>query len=325
MIKLRKLTIDDIPYMIEWMSDEKLTEHLKTNFMDYANYDSQKKFIENAINEHNINFAIADYESNEYLGSISLKDINYENKEAEYAICIRRCAQGKGIAEDATNEILLYAFSVLKLERLFLYVQTRNERANGFYHKYGFDFDGTKKKSMEIKGEMCDINWYSITKEKFFELFKSREKEMTNVKKVSYKENTDHRGELVAIENPKNLPFELNRVYYMYNVDVDVIRGKHSHYDLEQILICVSGSVEILTKTPFEEKKYLLNTRNEGLYIGNMIWREMYYFSDDAVLLVLASKKYDENDYIREYDKYLVEANNYFIEKAKEKVKKMEN
>ena len=89
-------------------------------------------------------------------------------------------------------------------------------------------------------------------------------------------------------------------------------RGFHSHYDLEQMLICVKGQVNILTKTPFEEKITLLDSPENGLYIGPMIWREMYDFSADAVLLVLASELYKPSDYIRDYDLYEKEAKDYF-------------
>lgn len=127
---------------------------------------------------------------------------------------------------------------------------------------------------------------------------------MRNVETVEYKVITDHRGELIAIEYPKQLNFPLKRVYYMYNVGEGITRGNHSHMDLEQVLIAVSGKVTVKVKTPYEEEIYELNDPSRGLYIGPMIWREMYDFSKDAVLLVLASKEYDEEDYIRNYEEY---------------------
>ena len=91
-----------------------------------------------------------------------------------------------------------------------------------------------------------------------------------------------------------------------------VRRGYHSHYNLDQMLICVSGSVKILTKTPFEEEITVLDSPDKGLYIRSMIWREMYDFSEDAVLLVLASALYTVSDYIRDYSKYEILAKDYF-------------
>lgn len=126
-----------------------------------------------------------------------------------------------------------------------------------------------------------------------------------NIKK--YEIHTDKWGKLVALEgnNSKSIPFNIKRVYYIYDVEEKVRRGFHSHKKLQQVLICVHGSVKILLKTPDEEEIVTLDNPNEGLYIGPNIWREMYDFEDDAVLLVLASDHYKESDYVRKYDNYL--------------------
>ena len=119
-----------------------------------------------------------------------------------------------------------------------------------------------------------------------------------------YKVYTDKYGKLVALEGNDVIPFNIRRVYYIYEVEENVRRGFHSHKELEQVLICVHGSVKILLKTPNDEKIVTLNNPSEGLYIGPDIWREMYDFEDNAVLLVLASDHYKQNDYIRNYDEY---------------------
>jgi dTDP-4-dehydrorhamnose 3,5-epimerase-like enzyme len=128
---------------------------------------------------------------------------------------------------------------------------------------------------------------------------------MIEEKIYNFNSHGDHRGELVALEYPKDLPFPIKRIYYIYNVPGNERRGFHSHNKLEQILIAVSGSVKILLKTPEDEKTVLLDSPKKGLYIGPMMWREMFDFSDDAVLLVLASREYDESDYIRNYEDYV--------------------
>lgn len=137
---------------------------------------------------------------------------------------------------------------------------------------------------------------------------------MKNVYKVDFKANVSTFGNLVPIESMQSIPFSVNRVYYIYGVPNGMKRGFHSHINLQQVLICVSGSVKILTKTPFEEEVITLDSPLKGLYIGPMIWREMYEFSDDAVLLVLASEHYTETDYIRDYSKFEILANEYFKE-----------
>ena len=119
-------------------------------------------------------------------------------------------------------------------------------------------------------------------------------------------------GNLTALEAETSFPFGIKRVYYIYEVPDGVRRGFHSHKDLKQILICVHGSVKILTKTPYEELITELSSPDKGLYIGPMVWREMYDFSPGSVLLVLASEHYNTNDYIRNYDEYLSLAENYF-------------
>ena len=115
----------------------------------------------------------------------------------------------------------------------------------------------------------------------------------------------DDRGELVALEEMNDIPFDIKRVYYMYNTTTDAVRGKHAHKNLQQVLICVHGSCKISLDDGNEKRIVILNKPNEGLYIANNMWREMYDFSKDAVLMVLASELYDEKDYIRNYDEFL--------------------
>lgn len=125
------------------------------------------------------------------------------------------------------------------------------------------------------------------------------------INKTNYKYHSDKYGKLVALQSNIEIPFDIKRVYYIYEVEEKVRRGFHSHKNLEQILICIHGSVKILLKTPKEEKIVVLDNPNVGLYIGPDIWREMYDFENDAVLMVLANEYYDESDYIRNYDEYV--------------------
>ena len=127
--------------------------------------------------------------------------------------------------------------------------------------------------------------------------------------KYAFQQHGDHRGQLVALEEGKEIPFQVKRVYYMYDTVEGVRRGYHAHKCLEQILICVHGSCKILLDNGKETAVVNLDTPYEGLYISNDMWREMYDFSDDAVLMVLASELYDEADYIRNYDEFLAFVN----------------
>lgn len=123
--------------------------------------------------------------------------------------------------------------------------------------------------------------------------------------KYAFQQHGDDRGQLVALEEYKDIPFEIKRVYYIYDTGEGVRRGFHAHKNLEQILICIHGSCKILLDNGEEKKIVSLEKPYEGLYISNNMWREMYDFSEDAVLLVLASELYNESDYIRNYDDFL--------------------
>lgn len=125
------------------------------------------------------------------------------------------------------------------------------------------------------------------------------------VKKIKFKEFADERGNLVSIEQFKNVPFEIKRVYFIYNVDREERRGFHAHKDLQQVLLCISGSCKVLLDNGVEKSEVLLNEKNEGILVENYIWREMFDFSSDAVLMVLASEYYCKEDYIRDYNEFI--------------------
>lgn len=122
---------------------------------------------------------------------------------------------------------------------------------------------------------------------------------------IDFQKHGDDRGMLIALETNKEVPFVIRRVYYMYDTLKDVRRGFHAHKKLQQILICTSGSCKIHLDNGTETAEVVLDKPYEGLYVSNDMWREMYDFSEDAVLMVLASELYDESDYIRNYDEFI--------------------
>ena len=123
--------------------------------------------------------------------------------------------------------------------------------------------------------------------------------------KYSFQQHGDDRGMLVALEEFGDIPFEIKRVYFMYDTLEGVHRGFHAHKNLEQILICIHGSCDVLMDNGKEKKVVSLEKPYEGVYVGEKMWHEMYNFSPDAVLLVLASDYYNPDDYIRDYDIFL--------------------
>lgn len=111
----------------------------------------------------------------------------------------------------------------------------------------------------------------------------------------------DDRGSLIALEELKEIPFKIKRVYYIFDTKKGVIRGNHAHKSLRQVLICVKGSVKVKCEYENSIKEFCLDNPNIGLYIEDLTWRTMYDFSEDAVLVVLADSLYSEQDYIRDY------------------------
>ena len=115
----------------------------------------------------------------------------------------------------------------------------------------------------------------------------------------------DERGRLIALEGVKQVPFEIARVYYIFDTQPGVERGFHAHRTLNQYAICVSGSCVMRVDNGSEVRELSLTRPDQALYLGPMIWREMRDFSPDCVLLVLADAHYDEADYIRDYDEFI--------------------
>ena len=125
------------------------------------------------------------------------------------------------------------------------------------------------------------------------------------VKIINFEIKGDDRGKLIAIEEYKNIPIEIKRVYYIFDNKNNTKRGFHAHKNLQQTAICVKGSCKFLLDDGKEKKEVVLDSPNKGLFIDKMIWHEMYDFSEDCVLVVLANDYYDEGDYIRDYDEFL--------------------
>jgi dTDP-4-dehydrorhamnose 3,5-epimerase-like enzyme len=125
------------------------------------------------------------------------------------------------------------------------------------------------------------------------------------LKLIKLQTKGDHRGSLTVLEEDKEIPFSVKRIYYLSDTAADTSRGFHAHKKLEQIAICVAGSCEITLDDGLKRETFFLDSSDIGLYIGNCMWREMHNFSSNCVLLVLASEEYDENDYIRSYKTFL--------------------
>lgn len=162
---IRKLQLTDAMNMYEWMHDVDVTKNLAQNFLSKSIEDCEKFILDaNEDETESLHRAICD-DTGEYLGTVSLKHIDRKNKNAEYAISMRRKAMGTGASAYGTIEILKYAFDILKLEKVYLNVITENIRAKKFYQKMGFQYEGTAKKHILINGKLCDLEWYAFYRE----------------------------------------------------------------------------------------------------------------------------------------------------------------
>ncbi|MCW8090345.1 sugar 3,4-ketoisomerase [Alteromonas sp. ASW11-130] len=126
-----------------------------------------------------------------------------------------------------------------------------------------------------------------------------------DIKLVQLKSCGDERGSLIALEEQANVPFKIKRVYYMFNTGENVRRGYHAHKTLKQVAIAVRGSCKFLLDDGSEKIEVTLNHPAQGLIIESFVWREMFDFSEDCVLMVLADQIYDESDYVRDYNDFL--------------------
>lgn len=130
-----------------------------------------------------------------------------------------------------------------------------------------------------------------------------------NYKLIDMDIHGDNRGKLIAIEGTKNIPFDIKRVYYIYDTIPEESRGFHAHKTLEQLIVAIDGACQFVLDDGKKREKVWLNSPNKALYIGKNMWREMKHFSYGCKLMVLASEYYDEKEYIRSYDEFLKEVN----------------
>ncbi|MBH0019502.1 FdtA/QdtA family cupin domain-containing protein [Pseudoalteromonas sp. SWXJ133] len=132
---------------------------------------------------------------------------------------------------------------------------------------------------------------------------------MSLIKLINLPSLGDERGALVALEGNKLVPFDIKRVYYIFGTEKGVSRGFHAHKQLKQVAVCITGKCRMTLDNGTEKAEVWLDSATKAVLIEDMVWHEMHDFSDDCVLLVLASELYDEADYIRHYQEFIVQAN----------------
>jgi dTDP-4-dehydrorhamnose 3,5-epimerase-like enzyme len=133
----------------------------------------------------------------------------------------------------------------------------------------------------------------------------NRREGKTGCRIVELPRATDARGNMTYVDGGTHIPFDIERVYYLYDVPGGAFRGGHAHRELEQIVIAASGSLDVVVDDGTHSERFFLSRSYYGLYVPRMVWRELDNFSSGSVCLVLASKHYDESDYHRDYDEYV--------------------
>lgn len=129
---------------------------------------------------------------------------------------------------------------------------------------------------------------------------------MNQVKMLDFPQRGDDRGHLVIIEGNQDVPFEIKRAFYIFGSDKDVVRGQHANRETQFVLINVAGTSKVRVKDgEGNEAIFCLNRPHTGIYLPTMVWKDMYDFSKDSVLLVLASEHYNPDEYIRDYDEFV--------------------
>ena len=297
---LRDLKLSDAPLMLEWMHDATISQQFRfdTKRQTLATVEAFiKKCAETEVDKH---YAITD-KTDEYMGTISLKHIDNNDKTAEYAVVLRAQAQGTGLARQATRAILDKAFNEMGLNKVYLNVLSHNKRAIRFYESFGFKFEGEFKNHIMIQGEPKDLKWYAVFREDYLA------EETDAVRMIKFNQLGDERGHLVVMEQFKDVPFDIKRIFYIYGSDPDVVRGQHANRKSCFMLINVAGTSKVDVHDGEKVTTYRLDEPHEGIYLPKMVWKDMYDFSPDSVLLVLASEHYDPDEYIRDYDAYLKE------------------
>lgn len=299
---IRKLRIDDAPLMLEWMHDLDVTENLSTNFTVKTLEDCESFIAYSNTTSDDIHMAIAS-DADEYMGTVSLKHIDYAQMNAEFAITMRKEAMAKGYSWYGMCGIFRKAFEDLHLSSVYWCVSEKNARACRFYEKHGF------KRMLDVPDDILeryenrsDFRWYSVLNGDDYRNINLEKGVVAGCKvvKINTIPTTDA-GELSFFEANKDVSFDIKRIYYISKVPEGTRRGFHAHKKLKQLLFCPYGSIQLLLENGGSREEITLNDPSVGVVIDHPVWREMLWLEKNSVLCVAASDYYDADDYIRDY------------------------
>lgn len=298
---LRELRLKDAPLMLAWMHDDSVVHNLHTNFASKTLEDCESFIQASQDISETMNLAIAS-DTDEYMGTVSLKHIDRTVGSAEFAITVRKEAMGHGYSWFGMEAILKKAFDELGLESVYWCVSRENARACRFYDKHNFHeaFDISKEILNRYEG-VENLKWYSVLKGDVLD----DRKTVAGCKIIHIKTiPTVDAGELSFFEATHDVPFDVKRIYYISKVPEGVRRGFHAHKELKQLLFCPYGRIQLILENAMGREEIELSDPSIGVVIEEPTWREMLWLQKDSVLCVAASDYYKVEDYIRDYSEY---------------------
>ncbi len=304
-MRLRELKIKDAPFMLEWMKNENVTKNLATFFLNNTLEDC-KLFIKNSKkNKDSLHLAIVS-DTDEYMGTVSLKNINQEKGFAEFAIAVRECAMRKGYSWFGLTEIFDIAFKKLGLSNIYWCVSRKNTRALKFYDKHKFqELIDVPEEFIERYKDVSNLKWYTVLKDDDYKNESLVGKSVLGCKIIKINTiPTIDAGKLSFFEAEKDFLFPIKRIYYISKVPEGVRRGFHAHKELKQLLFCPYGKIQIILDNGEKREEIVLSDPSVGIMIDRPMWREMLWLEKDSVLCVAASEYYLVEDYIRNYDEF---------------------
>ena len=287
--------------MLEWMHDESVVEKLRGNFSAKTLEDCNLFIKASEKKENDIHLAIVNDED-EYMGTVSLKNIDRQNASAEFAITVRKKAMGRGYSWYGMEEIIRLAFEKYNLENVYWCVSKKNERAVRFYEKHNFhEAVDISKSILNRYIDMEDLKWYSVLKGDVLDV----RRQVVGCKIIHIKTiPTVGAGELSFFEATHDISFNFKRMYYISKVPEGTRRGFHAHKKLKQLLFCPYGRIQLVLENKHGREEIELSDPSIGVVIEEPTWREMLWLQKDSVLCVAASDFYEVDDYIRNYNEF---------------------
>lgn len=296
-LKLRLVETEDAQFILDLRNNENLNKYLSRTDSSLEN---QKKWIENykirEAEKKEFYFIIEDNLKSPY-GTIRIYNINEGKKEFEWGSWILKEDRPRNFSYFSIIESFNFAFEQLSLKKALIEVYKENLKANYLYKKIGAKL---------VKNDF-EKNFYEYSFEGFsmfkIDYLKGVEL-MKKYRLINFNQLGDNRGHLVVAEGNKDIPFDIKRIFYIYGTKENVTRGQHANKKSKFVLINLAGNCKIKVDDGINQEVIVLDKAHQGIYLEEMVWKDMYDFSVDSILLVLSSEYYDGSEYVRDYEEF---------------------